>query len=278
MARPINATLFVNSFSPTVTPGEYTFGPSPFNNQTDATGNGAADVVLGGVLYVPAADVNTGFLVPGVVHRYRITQFNAVDTQTLSGTIIWDEKASGEIDQPANGVYCLYSESTPNQHFGLPPSDSVYPELSAGSSLASTLLDVRDITDALAGGVPPTFYLSGFTSGSAPITLTPKSYPPVLINNSSAVYKISVIGRRIDAASQGCAFQFTGLVDRNSNSATTILIGPPQKTILGRSNTEWNATVVADTVNGGLSVQVAGSDATQIEWTASVDLVKSLTF
>lgn len=278
MARPINATLFVNSFLPTGTPGEYTFDSALFNNQTDATGNGALDATIGSVLYVPASDINTGFAVTGVVHRYRITQLQAIDPQTLSGTMIWDEKASGEIDVPGNGVYCLYSESTPTNHFGLPPSEAVYPELSPGSSMGSILLDTRDITDTFApvAGSPPV-YLVGVTSGSGQVTLTPKTFPPVIPNDSSAIYKISVLGRRTDAVSEGCAFQFVGLVNRNSNSSTTALIGAPQKTIVARSNTSWDAAISADTVNGGVSVQVVGTEFAQIEWTASIDLVKSTT-
>ena len=278
MARPINASLFVNSFSPTGTPGEYTFDSAFFNNQTDATGNGASDAVVGSVLYVPASDLNTGFLAAGVVHRYKLTQLTVIDTQTISGTMIWDEKASGEIDQPANGSYCLFSEVTANNGFGLPPSETVYPELPAGSSLAAQNLDARDISDEFTqSGGHSELVLVGTSTNDTPEILVPKTLPPVIPNLSSAVYKISVIGRRTDVAGEGCAFEFVGLVNRNSNSASTALIGSPQKTIVARSNVLWDASVLADTVNGGVSVQIAGSAAAQIEWTASVDLVKSTT-
>jgi hypothetical protein len=279
VARPINATLFVNSFTATGNPGEYTFDSAFFNNQTDATGNGAGDATVGSVLYIPASDVNTGLLVAGVVHRYRITQLVIVDPQTLSGTILWDEKAGPEVDAPSNGAYCLYSEATTNNRFGLPPSETVYPELSAGSTIGALNLDIRDISDEFSqvGGGSQSLYFVGTTSDATPLVLAPKTSLATIPNNSSAIYKISVMGRRTDVPGEGCAFQFVGMLNRNSNSLSTALIGSPQKTIVARSDVLWDAEILADTTNGGVSVQIAGSASAQIEWTASVDLVKSTT-
>ncbi len=279
ISERLSSSLFVNSFDPTGTPGEYTFENAIFNNQTDATGNGASDAAVGSVLFVPTSDLNTGFVVTGVVHRYRLTQLTVVDPQTLSGTMIWDELPGVEVDLPSNGSYCLFAEVTANNRFGLPPSETVYPELPAGSSLSAQLIDLRDIADSFSpgGGGSSSLYLIGTSTNDTPEVLVPKTLPPVIPNLSSAVYKVSVIGRRTDVVGEGCAFEFVGLVNRNSSSASTALIGSPQKTIVARSNVLWDATILADTVNGGVSVQIAGSAAAQIEWTASVDLVKSTT-
>lgn len=147
MARLLNASLFVQEFD-SVTPGEYTFTSAPFSNQTDTAGEGTAAVREGFLLYVPAMDVNTAFPIPGVVHRYRLTEVTIIDGQTLSGTILWDEPGD-EIDTPSNGVYCLLSEPTPNLRLGYPPSDQVYTELPAGSTVAAMLADVKNIVDLL---------------------------------------------------------------------------------------------------------------------------------
>ena len=53
MARIINGALTVDAFNPTGNPGEYTFENAIFNNQSDATGNGAYDVQVGFVLFFP---------------------------------------------------------------------------------------------------------------------------------------------------------------------------------------------------------------------------------
>ena len=273
MARIVNATLFVSSFTSTGNDGEYTFTSATYENQADATGNGSADAKVGGILFVPATDVNTATPVPGVVHRYKITVLTVIDQSTLSGTILWDESNSAQVDEPTNGAYCLYSEPAPNNRFGLPPSEAVYPNLSAGSSLASTIVDIRDITDTLIGGL----YLVGVTTSSTPITLTPKTSQPAIPNNSSAIFKISVLGRRTDVADQGCAFEFVGLVNQDSIASTTALIGSPQKTIVARSDSAWDATITSDTVNGGVSVQVTGTGSATLSWTARVNLITSTT-
>lgn len=146
MTRPINGELVVGSFTPSGNPGEYLFDAATFNNQADATGNGAYDVQVGFALFVPASDVNTFMQVPGVVHRYKLTALVVIDPNTLSGTMLWDE-VGDEQDVPTNGVSCLLAEPTANRHLALPPIDSVYSGLTAGTTIASMLSDLKNLVD-----------------------------------------------------------------------------------------------------------------------------------
>jgi len=91
VARPINAALYVPGFYATGNTGEWTFTGASYNNQADATGNGAYDAVAGAFLYISATDINSGVQIPGVVHRYVFTAVQATDANTLSGTILWNE-------------------------------------------------------------------------------------------------------------------------------------------------------------------------------------------
>jgi len=150
MARIINGSLYVESYVSTGNPGEWSFVDAVYNNQADATGNGAHDITVGFVLYVPASDINTAEPIPGVLHRYVITDITPAppgDTVHLTATIKWDERDPTEIDQPLNGSYAAISEPTQYCEYALPPTTEVYPELPGGSAEAAYNTDIRDITD-----------------------------------------------------------------------------------------------------------------------------------
>ena len=71
MTRILNGTVYVEQFVSTVNPGEYTFVDGIYNNQSDATGNGALDLVIDDLMYIQALDPISALLVPGVYNRYR---------------------------------------------------------------------------------------------------------------------------------------------------------------------------------------------------------------
>jgi hypothetical protein len=116
MARIINGTLYVNVFTPTGNPGEYTFTGAVYDNQADVTGNGALDVQIGFVLYIPAKDPISLSSLPGVAHRYKITSITSATVSTLTAKILWDERGS-EVDAPLDESYCIISEDTINHFF-----------------------------------------------------------------------------------------------------------------------------------------------------------------
>lgn len=153
--RPINASLYVDAFTPTGNPGEYTFENATYNNQADQTGNGAFDIQVGFVLYVPATNFNTGSPIPGVIHRYKLTSLNIVDPGFISGTMLWDETGQEGLEIPTNSIGCGLSQASPNLGFGYAPNDVLYPELPAGLTVQSVQTDLWNITDENSGGGGP---------------------------------------------------------------------------------------------------------------------------
>jgi hypothetical protein len=151
MPRFISASLFVDAFTATGNPGEYQIESGIFVNQADATGAGALDVAAGFVIYIPASDPNTFTAVPGLVHRYKFTEVNALDPSTLSGTIVWDEPGE-EVDAVTNGVTCLVSQTAGALRLGIIAHEAVYADVAAGTSFAAFTADERNILANLTTG------------------------------------------------------------------------------------------------------------------------------
>ena len=162
MAKLISGSLYVESYTPSGIPGEYTFDNGIFVNQNDS-GNGAYDITTGFVIYIPATNVNTGTIIPGVSNRYLLTSITIVDTSTISGTIVWDSLDTEE-DVPSPGVYSIVTQTTPNLKLGVPPVDNNYADLTPGSTLAVMLNDLANIMDRLGGNALNT------TSAILPVT------------------------------------------------------------------------------------------------------------
>lgn len=148
MARIVNGTLYVGSYNPTLNSGEYDFTNAVFENQTDSSGQGALAIQTGFLVYTPATDPVGFFPLPGVAHRYKITNIMAADTTSLTARILWDEDGS-QVDLPTNGSYAVVTEDTTHLKFGLPASNGVYDNLPAGIVEAAYNADIRRITDKL---------------------------------------------------------------------------------------------------------------------------------
>jgi hypothetical protein len=146
-----NGTLQVPSFDPTGNPGEYTITGAVLNSLTCP--NGAYDIQLDWVIWSSATDPNTGMQIPGVAHRYKVTQ---VVVSTDNGnicdlTILWDE-VGPEQDAPTNGSVAVISERSPLHHFGYVVSNELYPEVFVGAQTAILNEEIQNITDNISGG------------------------------------------------------------------------------------------------------------------------------
>jgi len=149
MARIVQGTLFVSDYTPTGTPGEYSFSDAVYDNQADATGNGSYDLAPDFIMYIPATDEVSASPVPGVSHRYKVKQVISRDGLHLSAIIEWDEDGS-YTDLPTNGSYAIICENTPKLNFGLVPSKDVYPNIAGGTAESAYNNDLRRIADKLA--------------------------------------------------------------------------------------------------------------------------------
>lgn len=88
--------------------------------------------------------------------------------------------------------------------------------------------------------------------------------------NSNWNFEIQLAARRTDATGGNAGYRFVGTIIRDASNASTTFIGSPSKTILGETNSVWNADVVADTTNGALRLNVTGENGKTIRWVATV--------
>lgn len=95
----------------------------------------------------------------------------------------------------------------------------------------------------------------------------------VLPNNSVVTFEIRVTARRTDAVGGASGYRFSGVIRKDANNASTTLTGTPSKQILGETNGTWDASVLADTTNGSLRINVTGEAAKTIRWGAVVNAV-----
>jgi len=196
MARIINGALYVDAFTATENSGEYVFENALFNNQNDITGNGAFDLAVGFVIFIPATNRDSGAALAGVSNRYKFTSLQYIDQLRVSGTIIWDS-SDEEIDVPTNGTFCLVSQTTPNLGLALTAPDNFYPDVLGGSTLAAMLSDIINIMDKLGTGsgalqsrsstILP-IITDGQTTFSIPHVPTDKTSTILTVNGMTYVY------------------------------------------------------------------------------------------
>lgn len=90
-------------------------------------------------------------------------------------------------------------------------------------------------------------------------------------NNSVWTFDVLVAGRRTDATGGGAGYRFTGVIRKDTTAGSTTFVGTPSKQVLGETNIQWNAAVVADTTNGALRIEVTGELAKTIRWVATIN-------
>jgi hypothetical protein len=96
----------------------------------------------------------------------------------------------------------------------------------------------------------------------------------VLPNDSTYFINVFIAARRTDADNGSAAYMFQGCIDRNTNAASTSLVGTPVKTVLAEDTVAWDVTATADTTNGALSITVTGEAAKTISWVAYIQTVE----
>lgn len=275
MTRPINASLFITDFLATGNAGEYTIENAQFNNQADATNNGAGDVAVGFTLYVQATDLSQGAPITGVFHRYRFTSVTPIDASTLSATILWDEDGAEE-DAPTGNSYCMLSQVTTARKFSLLPVDILYPGLPGGMTNAALVLENRDRTEKIVsgggggGGSSPTVVTGSTTDGSN-VILGP-SVPSGIGATGTMVFRAVVIGRRTDVPNQCISLTIDGSAYVNEFNGELVMHGNTLTNVISRYNTEWYATAIVNTAQSTIDIQVNGSANASLNWSATLTL------
>ncbi len=95
-----------------------------------------------------------------------------------------------------------------------------------------------------------------------------------LANDTTWAFDCLIVGRRTDADDESAAYRITGCIDRNTNAASTALVGTPTVTVISEDTAAWDVDAVADTTNGSLNFRVTGEAAKTIRWVGWVRLVE----
>jgi hypothetical protein len=91
----------------------------------------------------------------------------------------------------------------------------------------------------------------------------------ILQDNNSIRFKGTIIGRQ-SGSTNTSAWDIDGIIQRGVGVATTTLLISNINSILNL-NLWGNPTLVADTINGGLNVNVIGLATTNIQWSCTLD-------
>jgi hypothetical protein len=143
------------------------------------------------------------------------------------------------------------------------------------SALAAALAD-KVTTSALAAAIASGTGLT-LTAQTTDATLTEMVTPQrVLIHaNSSAGYEIRLTGHSMGLVQEFIYWLGSGAIYRGASPSSTILqtATGTKRSTLG-NGTNWTPTISADTVNGGLKIQVKGDPLKTIKWVAIVQLTE----
>ena len=133
----------------------------------------------------------------------------------------------------------------------------------AGDAQAVVYVLRRQTTDATQSVVT--------TNGSAESA----SNTMVMPNDTTWGFRVTIAARRADVDGESASYEFKGSIKRDTNAASTAIVGSVTKNIYAESTTAWDVDVDAETTNGSLRVQVTGEAAKTIRWVAHVEIIQS---
>lgn len=124
-----------------------------------------------------------------------------------------------------------------------------------------------------------TFVLYGETINSTPTELflngsnTPSRrmlLPSGTTNNMTWTFEIRVVARNQSAA-EAAGYVIEGVIDYDGSNVA--FIGTPQKTVLGESDSTWDANVTADNTYKSLALTVTGDSTDTVRWAATARII-----
>lgn len=93
-------------------------------------------------------------------------------------------------------------------------------------------------------------------------------------DDSTWTFKVTFTGHRTDASDGHAGFTVEGVVYRVAGAATVTMLGKVIKTVISKSNRQWDVNVHADNVNGALTLTCVGQTGKIIRWVALVETVE----
>jgi hypothetical protein len=92
----------------------------------------------------------------------------------------------------------------------------------------------------------------------------------VIPDNSLFVFDILVAGRRTDADGGGAGYRFLGVAKKDATAGSITFVGNPSKTVIGETNSPWDARVSVDAATGAVRIEVRGENSKNINWVATL--------
>ena len=181
------------------------------------------------------------------------------ETQTVSAA--WTFSAAPLITDSGTQIGAN-GDSSPNGVEGV-LSMSAGQFAAAGDAQAVVYVLRRQTTDATQSVVT--------TDGSAESA----SNTMVMPNDTTWGFRVTIAARRADVDGESASYEFKGSIKRDTNAASTAIVGSVTKNIYAESTTAWDAAVDAETTNGSLRVQVTGEASKTIRWVAHVEIIQS---
>lgn len=95
----------------------------------------------------------------------------------------------------------------------------------------------------------------------------------VILPSNSAFYFAGTVIANVTGGGDTSAWKFEGAIKRGASAATTALVAAVTPTVIAQDAgaAAWAVTVTADTINGGLKVEVTGAAATTIRWVCKIE-------
>lgn len=121
-----------------------------------------------------------------------------------------------------------------------------------------------------------TAILRGTTTNntSTEIFLDGSSKKLVLPNDTTWFFDLLCVGRRADVDNGSAAISIQGCIDRNTNAASTAIVGTNNTMTVIRDNASYGVSAVADTTNGSLKISVVGVSGHTINWVVIVRIIQ----
>lgn len=94
-----------------------------------------------------------------------------------------------------------------------------------------------------------------------------------IASDTTWMFEIHVVARRIDADNESAAYHFMGCID--NNAGTTALVGSVTKTTVAEDTAGWDCNVTADDANDALIITATGENAKTIQWVATIFLTET---
>jgi hypothetical protein len=92
----------------------------------------------------------------------------------------------------------------------------------------------------------------------------------VMRTDSTWVWEATIVGHRTDVGNEHAGFRIRGVLFCGGSLNSIVMLGTPVKEILARTNSTWDVSATADSVQGSLKLSVTGSAGQTIRWLAVV--------